>query len=61
MCGLVGLFPGLQPPPILSRKATPSFGRTHGEYLNSAPNFVFAQFGQNEWSTYVARYEALRV
>ena len=27
------------------------------EYFNSAPDFVFTQFDQNEWSTYVARYE----
>ena len=58
MCGLVGLFPGLQPPPILSPEGYSELreGRM-AEYLNSAPNFVFAQFGQNEWSTYVARYE----
>jgi len=27
------------------------------EYFNSAPDFVFAQYGQKEWSYYIARYE----
>ncbi len=27
------------------------------EYFNSEPDFVFAQFGRNEWSRYTARYE----